>query len=80
MVLPRVTPLPNYTPPDNVIVLYKSSGSFDESVIQSYLSSVVKSYMLQHSFEKCQLYIDHATCHTTQKVKETSTSLNIDTK
>ena len=38
IVVPRMTPLKNFTPPDNTIIVYKPSGTFDSSlIVESFL-------------------------------------------
>jgi hypothetical protein len=43
IVIPRATPLPDYTPPDNVIVAYKTGGTFNDDVICDYLSQIMNN-------------------------------------
>lgn len=33
IIVPRKTDLPNYTPPDNVLVVYKDGATFDKNIL-----------------------------------------------
>lgn len=68
LVVPRVKQLPDFTPPDDVIVVYKSGGTFNDEIICNYIDSVVSVYMSQHQLSKVCSIIDSARCHKTNKV------------
>ena len=72
IIIPRETPFPDYMPPDNVIVTYKTGGTFNESIICDYLEQV----MSEKSSEST-LIIDSARCHLTSKVCEKFNALKL---
>ena len=41
LVVPRVKELPDFTPADDVIVVYKTGGTFNDDIICKYVESVV---------------------------------------
>ena len=36
-IVPRANPLPDYKPPDNIVILYKTNATFHDDVICDYL-------------------------------------------
>jgi hypothetical protein len=77
LVLPRLKDLPNYTPPDGVIILNKTNGTFNDDVICKYIESVVSVYMQSYKLTKVCLIIDSAQCHKTVKVLSKCAEFNI---
>ena len=71
-VIPRKNEFSDYTPPDNVEVMYKGSqdSTFDESVVIEYLKRIVLSYKLGRRLDKVLLIVDSARCHLTKNVKD----------
>ena len=71
-VIPRKKPLQNFRPPENVIVVYDSSGNFNENVInESIIQRVLVPYKLAENLAELNLVLDQAPCHSTKKlVKE----------
>jgi hypothetical protein len=70
IIIPRARPLPDYTPPDNVIVAYHNSGNFNEVVFGSeVIRRSVLSYLLSNGLTNPILVYDHAPCHTTSSIK-----------
>jgi hypothetical protein len=76
-VLPRLKDLPNYTPPDGVIIVNKTNGTFNDDVICKYIESVVSVYMQSYKLTKVCLIIDSAQCHKTVKVLSKCAEFNI---
>ena len=66
--VPRKKDLPDFFTPDNVILEYKTGGTFNDSVICTYIDKVLKTYMLSTGLSKFCLLIDSAKCHKTKKV------------
>lgn len=67
IIVPRMTDLPDYVPPDNVKLFYKTGATFDQDVICDYLTRVVQPYATENSLEPI-LFIDSARCHLTKQV------------
>ena len=70
IILPRKTPLPDYVPPNNVIVHYKPhSKTFDSDVISN---GVIQRVLVMRENQKDALLIfDNAPCHRTSQVQQT---------
>ena len=49
ILVPRKTCLPDYTPPDNVRLVYKTGATFDQNVICDFLTTVVGEHMVQNN-------------------------------
>lgn len=71
ILVPRASDLPDYTPPDNVIVIYKTGATFNEDVVCEYLDKVLGKS--QNSL----LIWDSARCHLTPKVVEKRRELQL---
>ena len=52
IVVPRKTPMKNFRAPDNTIVVYKPSGTFDSSLIAE---SFLKAEILRKNYDKAAL-------------------------
>ena len=72
VIIPRENPFPNYTPPDNVRVIYKTGATFDSDVICDYIRQDLNNFLSENGFgnNKATLYLDSAPCHLTDPVKE----------
>jgi hypothetical protein len=68
IVVPRLTDLPNYTPPENVVVHYKASATFDDVVIKNQFLDRVFIPHVQRKNIRSDLFLDNATCHKTTTV------------
>ncbi len=68
IVVPRKTPLRDFQPPDNVLVVYKSIGTFDsESFCNDFIDRAFIPHVLRHRHNQTQskpiLVLDRAPCH-----------------
>ena len=78
VVIPRVNPLKGFIPPDNVIVVYDRSGNFNETVIsEGFVTRALLPEILAQNLKNSTLILDHATCHTSKRVKAFLESHNI---
>ncbi|RNA33693.1 pogo transposable element with KRAB domain-like [Brachionus plicatilis] len=68
--VPRKSELPNYTPPNNVQIKYKTDATFNEHVVVNYVKRIVVPHMVQKGFKKVNLFLDSAPCHLTKSVKD----------
>lgn len=75
--MPRKTALPDFTPPENVIVSYKTGATFNDEVICDYLEKVVKPYVLTKGSTNATLIFDSAKCHLTTKVTQKLAEINV---
>ncbi|CAF0972309.1 unnamed protein product [Brachionus calyciflorus] len=66
----RKSDLPNYTPPNNVQIEYKTGATFNEHVVVNYVKRVVVPHMVQKGFKKVIFFLDSARCHLTKSVKD----------
>jgi len=80
IIIPRKTPLPNYAPPDNVVVHYKNHGkTFDTEIIkEGILKRVLMPHFLQKQIKNPLVFADSAPCHKTVQVKTAFKNANID--
>ena len=62
-----MTDLPDFVPPDNVKLFYKTGATFDQNVICDYLTQIIQPYAIDNSLEPI-LFIDSAKCHLTKQV------------
>ena len=71
ILVPRKTPLKNFTTPDNVIIVYSGSKkTFDQNTIKDcFIQRLLGPEVLRQNHKKSVLYLDNATCHTTSGVK-----------
>ena len=80
IVIPRVNLLKDFTPPENVIVVYQKNGNFNETVIsESFLKRAVMPEILARGLNNFTLILDHATCHVSKRVKAAFESSKITT-
>jgi hypothetical protein len=72
ILIPRVKPFENWTPPDNVRVTYKTGATFDSDVICDYLLNDVSEFLVANNISNNQatLYFDSAPCHLTREVEK----------
>ncbi len=70
VIVPRATDLPNYTPPDNVIVVYKTGATFNEDTICQYLEEIIDPVIKERKISKPIIILDSARCHLTKKVDD----------
>lgn len=80
IIVPRVNPLKDFEPPNNVVVIYNKSGTFNEDMI---CDGVIKRCLVpkiaSKDLKNPVLILDQAPCHATVKVKETLAQNNIKT-
>ena len=62
VLVPRKTEIPDYVPPDNVLLIYKTAATFNDDVLVEYLERVMSGK------QGSTLFIDSAKCNTTNKV------------
>jgi hypothetical protein len=69
----RENPFPDYKPPDNVRVLYKTGATLDSGVICNYVMYNLNNFLTEHGLGNniATLFLDSAPCHLTKPVKET---------
>ncbi|CAF1027868.1 unnamed protein product [Brachionus calyciflorus] len=67
VIVPRKNDLPNFTPPDNVIVVFKSGSTFDKEMICEYMSKVILPYKLVKNLDVIHFVLD--SCHKTEIVQ-----------
>ena len=77
ILIPRKKDLPNFTPPENVVLIYKSGGTFNDSVINEYLEKVIKCYKDKNNLASINLFFDSARCHLTKSVDEKANEINV---
>ena len=81
ILIPRKNPIKNWTPPDNVEIVYGTNGNFSESVIsEHYVPKILVSYKNQRRYHDLHLVFDQAPCHTTQRSKAAFSSASIKVK
>ena len=79
ILIPRKKPLKNFKVPNNVVVVYGTSGNFNNSIISNqYLEKVLKPYMILNNLEHVNLFLDCAPCHCTANVKAAFSGANVD--
>ena len=78
IIIPRKTDLPNFVPPENAVVTYKTGATFNEDLIVEYIRRVILPYKNHWGYETVYLIIDHAKCHLTSKVKSYCLANSID--
>ncbi|CAF1085979.1 unnamed protein product [Brachionus calyciflorus] len=79
ILVPRKTDMPNYTPPDNVLIVYKDGATFDENTICSFTRKVLATHKELKDLPKIKLVLDSASCHQTTKVKDSFLECGIET-
>ena len=67
----RLDCIPNYTPPNNVIIDYKIGATFVEDIVQNYILKTLVPDRLKKDLQNTKLFLDSARCHMTVKVKST---------
>jgi hypothetical protein len=81
ILIPRKNPIKNWTPPDNVEIVYGTNGNFSESVIsEHYVPKILVSYKNQRRYHDLHLVFDQAPCHTTQRSKAAFSGASIKVK
>ncbi len=77
IVIPRVKPLNDFVPPENVVIIYASNGTFNESVISSgFAQKSLHSSILLNDIKDPVLVWDQAPCHKTSKVNQSLVNIN----
>jgi len=80
ILIPRVNPLQDYEPPQNVIVEYLRKATFNTQVMcDVFIKRCMLPEIYAKKLEKPTLIIDHAPCHLTKPVKDYMKSQNINT-
>ncbi|CAF1040143.1 unnamed protein product [Brachionus calyciflorus] len=72
LLVPRTKELENYQPPNNVRIIYKTRGIFNEYTICDFLACTMND---QHNIT---LYFDSARCHITDKVRSKMDELGVE--
>jgi hypothetical protein len=76
--VPRATELPNFTPPDNVLVIYKSNATFNSDVINDvFLNRIIVPHVQRFNLQNSTVFLDSAPCHKTDTVKQKFTEAGI---
>ena len=71
ILIPRKKPLKNFMSPNNVRVVYGTSGTFNNLVIdEEFVKRVLNQYRLSQGFDKLHLVLDQATCHTSKETQD----------
>ncbi len=71
IIVPRKTDLPNFQPPDNVVIIYKSSATFDATTLSDgFLDRILVPHIKHHDLHNTHLYLDSAPCHKTQSLQD----------
>ena len=78
--MPRKKPLKEFTPPDNVLIIYSGGNkNFDQDTIkESFVQRVIGPHVLRHNQKNALLFIDSAPCHKPSGVKTKLNQFNID--
>lgn len=80
ILVPRVKPLKDYSPPENVIVCYQKGNTFNENVIcDSFIKRCLLPDILARNVKSATVVLDHAPCHQTLMVRNTFKDNNIKT-
>ncbi len=78
IIVPRKTDIPSFTPPENVIVHYKSSTTFDEQVLTNeFFGRIFEPHTKRYDIEPSYLFLDSAPCHKTKLVNDTAKDAKI---
>lgn len=56
ILIPRKTDIPNYIPPNNVIIDYKIGATFDEAVVEKYILKVLAPDKLMKGLDSTRLF------------------------
>ncbi len=69
--MPRVNDLPNFVPPDNIVVVYKSTATFDSDLMRDvFVNRVLASHKQRYNLKNSTVLLDSATCHKSARVTE----------
>ena len=70
--MPREKPIDDYSPPDNLRVIYKPGATFDSGVICDYLDEDVREFIEINNLGnyKATMFLDSAPCHLTNEVSD----------
>lgn len=80
ILIPRKNPLKNFDVPQNVRVVYGSSGTFNSNLIEKELiKQVLTPYRRQKELRELNVVLDNATCHTSAKAKKAFNKARIQT-
>ncbi|CAF1075178.1 unnamed protein product [Brachionus calyciflorus] len=72
LLVPRTKELDNYEPPNNIKLIYKTGGTFNDETICDYLVTILGNH------PKSTLYFDSARFHVTEKVKDKLSQLDLE--
>ena len=79
IMIPRTTPLVDFTAPANTIVVYEGACTFNSRVIkESFLDACLQPHLMRHRIKNPTLILDRAPCHKSQYVVEEMTRQQID--
>ena len=77
IIIPRKTDLPNFIPPSNVKLIYKTNATFNDEIIEWYLKEIVSSYKSHNNLNEVRLVLNSAGCHLTKRVENAFNTSNI---
>lgn len=77
IIIPRKSALPNYEPPSNVKLIYKTNATFNEEIIEKYVKEILNEYKNNKNLNQLRLFFDSARCHLTKRVLEAFAAKNI---
>jgi hypothetical protein len=81
IIIPRATELLNFTPPDNVVLLYKTGARFNSEIItDAFLNRVLVPHVNRYDLQNTTLFLDSAPCHVKKPVDEAFASAGIGKK
>jgi hypothetical protein len=71
IIISRITELPNYTPPDNVLLVYKSGATFDTNIISDvFIDRIMGTHVKRFNLTGATVFLDPATCHKSVAVNK----------
>ena len=77
LIIPRKTDIPDFNPPENVVLHYKTSATLSEDVIKNEFFGRVLGPHAHRQNIKPRLILDNASCHKSKIVTDAATSANI---
>ena len=78
VLIPRKKPLKNFTAPNNLVVVYGTNGTFNESVVcEHFVPNVLVSYKNEKNMSNLHFLYDQAPCHMTKRVNETFAAASV---
>ena len=78
VLIPRKKPLKNFTAPNNLVVVYGTNGTFNESLVcEYYVPNVLVSYKNEKKMSNLHFLYDQAPCCMTKRVSETFAAASV---